>query len=193
MGADTFGDAAGKLVATTHEYDDSADSFKSLMKGVAPLISKVCKPQAHLYVCCDIDQFHFLRQLFNENGWQVFRTPLINVKQGGGRVPLPEHGPRRCYETILYAHRGGKRVTAIYPDVIETRGDENLGHGAQKPAALFEDLLRRSTGAGGRVVDPFAGTGTIFESAHLLRCAATGIELDPAYYGIAAKRIEELQ
>jgi hypothetical protein len=193
MDADSFGDGAGRLAGITHEYGDSLAGFERLMNDAALLFDRVAKPQAHLYVCCDIDQFHWLKDLFNVTGWKVFRTPLINVKSGGGRVPLPEHGPRRCYETILYAHRGGKRVTSIYPDVIETKGDDNLGHGAQKPVGLIVDLLRRSVRPGDRVLDPFCGTGTIFPAAHEVRVLATGVEREASYYGIAAKRIEELK
>lgn len=193
MGADDFGDGAGKLVAIDHQYDDSSDSFIRLMAECAPLLSRVAKASAHLYLCCDIDQFPWLKTLFGRNGWNVFRTPLINVKAGSGRVPLPEHGPRRQYETILYAYRGDKRVNAIYSDVIVSTGDENLGHGAQKPVALYQELLKRSVKAGDRVIDPFVGTGTLFPAAHSLQCAGTGIEREAAYYGIAVKRIEALE
>ena len=192
MGADDFGDAAGKMTGITHAYEDSLDSFKALMQCAAVCLDRVAKPAAHLYLCCDIDQFPFLKVLFSEiGGWNVFRTPLINVKEGG-RVPLPEHGPRRQYETILYAYRGGKQCTAIYPDVITTKGDENLGHGAQKPVELYVNLLKRSARPGDHVLDPFAGTGTIFPAAHALMLFATGIEMEAAYYGIGVKRIEGL-
>lgn len=191
MGADGFGDAAGKLTTITHEYSDSEESFQELMIASAIWFDRLAKPAAHLYLCCDIDQFGWLKELFGQK-WNVFRTPLLNIKAGGGRLPLPEHGPRRCYEIILYAYRGDKRVTAVYPDTVFTEGDDNLGHGAQKPVSLFTDLLKRSVRAGDKVLDPFAGTGTIFGAAHALRCLATGIEREANYYGIAAKRIEGL-
>jgi site-specific DNA-methyltransferase (adenine-specific) len=194
MGADTFGDGAGRLTGITHEYSDDEMSFRGLLSQVAEGIDRVAKPAAHLYLCCDIDQFPWLKDLFsNIGGWYVFRTPLINVKSGGGRVPLPEHGPRRCYETILYAFRGDKRCRSIYPDVITSSADDNLGHGAQKPVELYTDLLRRSVIPGDSVLDPFAGTGTIFPAAHGLKVRATGIELNPSYHGICVKRIEELK
>lgn len=195
MNAEDFGDGAGRFVAITHNYKDDIDSFFKLMHGFALGAARVAKPAAHMYVCCDIDQFHFLKQLLarpENGGWNVFRTPIINFKGTSGRVPLPDHGPRRCYELILYAHRGGRRTTAIYPDVIGTSGDANLGHGAQKPVALYTDLLKRSTRPGDRVLDPFAGTGTIFPAAHELRLFATGVEREAAYYGIALKRLAAL-
>jgi DNA modification methylase len=197
MDASDFGDSAGRMTAITHEYEDSEDSFRFLMKNALPGMSRLAKSSAHMYICCDIDQFVWLRDLINSGSvgpdWNAIRTPIINYKQGGGRVPLPEHGPRRSYELVLYAYRGGKRVTAIYPDVIESKGDDNLGHGAQKPVNLYTSLLVRSVRAGDRILDPFAGTGTIFPAAHALKCSAVGIEKDPSYYGIAIKRIEELK
>jgi DNA modification methylase len=193
MGADEFGDGAGKLVAIEHGYDDSKLSFQRLMVDAARGLDRVCKPEAHLYVCCDLDNFDWLRNLFRQyGGWSVFRTPIINEKVNSGRVPLPEHGPRRTYEIILYAFRGGKRVTGIYPDVMHTQGDEQLGHGAQKPIAMYADLLRRSARPGDRVLDPFAGTGTIFPAAHAHKVYATGIERDENSFGIAARRLAGL-
>jgi site-specific DNA-methyltransferase (adenine-specific) len=71
-------------------------------------------------------------------------------------------------------------------------GDEQLGHGAQKPVELFRNLLARSCRPGDTVLDPFAGSGTIFPAAHDLKVLATGIEMEPQYYGMCVKRIEEL-
>jgi DNA modification methylase len=126
-------------------------------------------------------------------GWYVHRTPLINYKLDGSRVPLPENGPQRKWELILYAIKGWRKVTRIYSDVIETRGDENLAHGAQKPVALFENLLKRSIRPGDTVLDPFGGTGTLFPAAHNLLVCATVIELDPVYAGTAAARLKGLK
>jgi DNA modification methylase/ParB-like chromosome segregation protein Spo0J len=192
MDAQDFGDGAGRLTAIDHQYEDSSESFRSLLAQAAPLISRVCKPAAALYCCCDLDQFFWLRDLFRAQGWYVFRTPLINVKSGSGRVPLPDYGPRRQYETVLFAYRGGKRTNALYSDVIISKGDEQLGHGAQKPVALFQDLLGRHCRPGDSVIDPFCGTGTIFVAAHALKVAATGIEQAVSYYGMAIKRLEDL-
>ena len=196
MGADQFGDGAGKVANSEHHYDDSYESFKALMdgpKGWCNLSYQVCKPQAHAYVFCDIDRFHELKSWMQQAGWYVFRTPLINHKMNSGRVPLPDRGPRRQYEIILYAIKGGKPVTHIYPDVISTSADENLTHGAQKPVALYQNLLQRSVKPGDRVFDAFAGSGTIFEAAHGYKCHAVGTELSPEYYGMSLARIKRLK
>ena len=193
MDAHKFGDGAGKLTGITHNYEDSKESWLELMTQFAPLSYSITKEQAHLYCFCDPDNFHHLRDLFTSAGWYVFRTPLINHKLNSGRVPLPEHGPRRQYETVLYAFKGKKKVTAIYSDVFSTNSDENLSHGAQKPVAVYENLLQRSVKPGDVILDPFAGTGPIFPAAHAFKCKAIGVEKNPEYYGLCLGRLETIR
>lgn len=202
MGADEFGDGGGKLAGTDHQYDDSKDSWVKLMAGGyveggsglgwCELAYLVAKPEAHAYVFCDFDNFHDLKFWMTRAGWDVFRTPLIAYKQNSGRVPRPEHGPRRQYELVLYAIKGGKKVNHIYPDVIPCQGDNNMGHGAQKPVALFQNLLQRSALPGDWVLDSFAGSGPLLEAAANCQCYSVLIEAVPAYYGMILKRAERL-
>lgn len=193
MGADSFGDGGdGRLANNTHHYKDDYESWHALMTQWCPLSFRVAKPQAHAYVFCDIDNFPTLRSLMREAGWYVFRTPFICTKPNSGRVPLPDEGPRRQYETILYAIKGHKKTTAIYPDVITTTADAGLQHGAQKPVALYEDLLRRSVRPGDDVLDCFGGSGTLLPAAHSHKVKATVLELNPEYYGICLNRAKTL-
>lgn len=192
--AQDFGDAGGRLVSQTHGYDDvGGEAWETLMLEFARQSWRVAKARAHAYVCCDIDKFHFLKNLMESFGWYVHRTPLINYKLDGSRVPLPENGPQRKWEMVLYAIKGWRKVTRIYSDVIETRGDENLSHGAQKPVELYANLLKRSVRPGDSVLDPFCGTGTVFVAAHGALVKATGIEISEVYAGIAAARLQALK
>ena len=192
MGADSFGDGAGKRTGIEHHYDDSLESWKILMEHWSKLAYAVCSLEAHAYIWCDFDRFHELKAFMPAAGWYVFRTPLIVNKTGNGRVPLPEHGPRRQYETCLYAIKGNKRTTHIYPDVITCGADPNEGHGATKPVALFQNLLQRSVNPGDKVLDCFAGSGPIFKAAHNLQCTATGLEISQEYYGMCLKRLQKM-
>lgn len=193
MGADSFGDGGGgRLANNEHHYKDDYDHWATIMRRWAPLSYRVTKPEAHAYVFCDLDNFHELKKMMQDAGWYVFRTPMICTKPNSGRVPLPEEGPRRQYEIILYAIKGHKRTTAIYPDVITTFADAGLQHGAQKPVALFENLLQRSVRPGDKVLDCFAGSGTIFPAANTFKCAAVGLELSSEYFGICLSRIADL-
>lgn len=193
MGAQDFGDGgSGRMQNSEHHYDDSLESFIALMKRWCPLAFKVAKPEAHAYVFCDIQNFPLLKQMMEAAGWYVFRTPMIAHKPNSGRVPLPDQGPRRQYETILYAIKGKKKTLCIKPDVISTTQDAATTHGAQKPVALYTDLLSRSVRPGDKIADFFSGSGTIFEAAHAMKCEAHGFEMNPEYFAIGLKRMQNL-
>ena len=194
MGADTFGDAGGKLASIEHRYADEAGLAMQLMREVAPLLYQRGRAQSHLYVWCDIDRFSDLKSIFADAGYWVHRTPLVNIKREGGRVPWPEHGPRRCYEIVLYGVKGKRPVTAIYRDVFESTLERDTdGHGAAKPVEAYVDLLKRSCRPGDTVLDCFAGTGTILAAAEQLKLRATAVEKDPTYYGQCLRRLETLK
>lgn len=192
MNADIFGNN-GHASRGGHEYDDDFSVFERCVRGLAEEALRIAKPQAHLYCFCDIDQFSYLRQLFTDYGWHVHRTPLIWHKPNDGRVPWIGCGPRRHYELILYAEKGGRPCTAVMPDVVSISSDVNLGHRAQKPVALYENLLSRSCRAGDNVLDPFGGSGPIVEAGHNLKIRVTYLERDPAFYGIALARKNNLK
>lgn len=192
MNADEFGDSGG-LAAGGHGYEDSATNFLQIMKVLAPESYRLAKPQAHLYLFCDIDWFHHLKQTFGDAGWQVFRTPLLWYKKSGMRAPWPEWGPQRKYETIMYAVKGKRPILKMLGDVLDYPPDANLGHAAQKPVALYADLLSRTCLPGQAVLDPFAGSGPILAAAHGMKVRATAIELDQASFGIAVSRLNKLK
>jgi DNA modification methylase len=192
ISADEYGDSGGRT-GGEHRYDDSPESWFKLMGPAVDAMARLAKPAAHAYIFCDIDMFHHLRGMMEGSGWECFRTPLIWVNPSAMRTPWPEHGPQRKWQMILFAIKGKRRVNQIYPDVINVPSDPNLGHQAQKPVALYSDLLRRSVRPGDSVLDPFCGTGTIYPACHEFKCKGTGIERDAAACGIASQRLKELK
>jgi ParB-like chromosome segregation protein Spo0J len=192
IGADEYGDSGG-MSNLPHGYADDPQEAATLFTRFAELSFLVAKPDAHLYMFCDIDWFCWLKDAFQRVGWKPFRTPLVWYKPLGMRAPWPQMGPQRKYELILYALKGSRTCNLLQGDVLTFPPDDNLGHAAQKPVALFADLLGRSCLPGDRVLDPFCGTGTILAAAHSLKLFATAIEKDQASYGIALKRLMGLK
>ena len=180
INAHKFGDNGGCAENLNHAYDDSPEAFQALMQRFAPISFQAAAPQAHLYCFCDIDNFPRLKALFALAGWTVFRTPLVVVKSGG-RVPLPNLGPRRQTEFVLFANKG-KRPQTAGPDWIISDRDKVLesDHGAKKSVGVYRDLLERSQlMPGDLVADFFCGSGPIFAAAHQLKLRAIGSELEP--------------
>ena len=195
MGATEFGDAGGRRDYVNHSYTDDSNSFKVLMAEFMRLSSVITKDEAHMYIFCDIDQFHNLKGWAEAAGWYVFRTPFVYYKRDATRVPLPDRGPRRAYELILYAIKGNKQVNQILNDVIEGVQDNSIEkmHGARKPISVYTNLLQRSVKAGDEVLDAFAGSGTLLPAAHSLLCKATLIEQEEEYYGLCLQRLKALR
>ena len=81
-------------------------------------------------------------------------------------------------------------LTAGRSDVIDIPSVRKPLHGAQKPVALYQDLLSRSANPGDRVLDPFGGTGPILVAANRLGLVATYIEQNENSFNIAQTRKE---
>lgn len=64
-------------------------------------------------------------------------------------------------------------------------------HPTVKPVALVADALLDCTARGDVVLDPFAGSGTIFLAAEKIGRVARGIEYEPAYVDVGIRRWQE--
>lgn len=80
-----------------------------------------------------------------------------------------------------------------YPKQVLEFGVVERGtvHPTQKPVPLFEYLIRTYTNEGDTVLDNCMGSGTTGVACKNLNRNFIGIELDPEYFKIAEKRINE--
>lgn len=185
MGADDFGTAG-----PGHDYVDDEETGLAIASCILREGFRLTKPEAHLYLFCDIDFFHRLRVRAANYGWTPFRTPLIWDKGGGaGHNPIPGQAIRRSYEVILFAYKGNRPALKMITDVIRDIPNVRQSiHAAEKPGRLFEHLLSRSCKPGDWVLDPCCGVGPVFEAGNALKLRCTGIELDKQFYSIADQR-----
>ena len=70
-------------------------------------------------------------------------------------------------------------------------GASGINHPCPKPVALMKWLVEGYTDPGEVVADPFMGSGTTGVACGHLRRKFIGIEIDPGYFDIACKRIED--
>jgi site-specific DNA-methyltransferase (adenine-specific) len=63
-------------------------------------------------------------------------------------------------------------------------------HPATFPEKLAYDLISSWTPKGGRIFDPFAGSGTTGLAAHKYGCDFVGTEIDPDYFKAAQERFD---
>ncbi len=174
-----------------HKYRDTAADVGLMMNTLARTSYNAAKKQAHAYVFCDFRRFLFLEDLFSAAGWQVWPRPIIWHKDVG-HIPAANYGPVANYECILFANKGEKPVQkAKATSVISfpvVKGEHKL-HAAEKPVALYGELMQRSCIPGDIVVDPFCGSGTIFPAATDLNLIAYGCDIDASAIGAAKERM----
>lgn len=75
---------------------------------------------------------------------------------------------------------------------IGATNPERVGHPTQKPLALMEWCITH-LGSPASVFDPFMGSGTTGVACSNLGLSFIGCEIDPRYFDIACRRIEDAQ
>ncbi len=69
--------------------------------------------------------------------------------------------------------------------------DDGRGHTCPKPLAFVKRLLSRFSLPDDTILDPFMGSGTTLVACQKLGRQGIGVELDPDYFEIACKRVDE--
>ena len=132
----------------------------------------------------------------------VFSTGGCN---NGTKNPVP-YNPQGIKETLKKNKYGGGKVgkahgaleksytqtTTNYPfKILKIPYEKATVHPTQKPVALMEYLIKTYTNEGETVLDFTMGSGTTGVACKNLDRNFIGIELDPDYFKIAEKRINE--
>lgn len=98
-----------------------------------------------------------------------------------------EHG-RQTEVCAFYpgaSHSWGKKRPS---DVIACPRTGNDHHPTEKPVELMMAVVSWTKGG---IIDPFMGSGTTLVACQKLGRQGTGIEIDPEYFAIACKRVDE--
>lgn len=85
------------------------------------------------------------------------------------------------------------RPVPVLPGVYRAMPPTQAGrrHQTEKPLALMRELVKICV-PGGRVLDPFCGSGTTLEAAVLEGYEAVGVEYSGHYAGVARERMQTL-
>ncbi len=189
IGADKMGKEA------QHHYQDDATYALKFCEMVFTEGFRLCKPQAILFMFCDVEHFVHLKNYASRMAWSVWRTPLIWHKGAeGGNAPWGRGGFIRTYEVLLFATKGGQELrnpggSDVFTFSRIARGAKR--HAAEKPVELLSHLVALACLPGASLLDPCAGSGSIIPAANKHRVAVTAIEKDEAYYTEAEARSKE--
>ena len=183
-----IGASDGWGTVTKHHYADSPAGTAQLLERSLPLLTRVAKAQAHLYLFFDLRQYELVTNVVAQAGWRVVPHPIVWAK-GQGIRPDGKRYPYRTYETILFAVKGDRLITNPGPDVVNVPPvfSRSRVFGADKPPELYKILLERSVTPGNRALDPFCGTGPVLVAAAQLGCRATAVDQNPEVIELAVE------
>ncbi len=97
-----------------------------------------------------------------------------------------------CWQPVLYYGKdpyGGQG--SMHDSFSSTEAAEKNGHPCPKPLRQMQWLVNRASKAGETVLDPFMGSGTTGVAAAGMGRRFIGIEIEPAYFDLACRRIEQ--
>jgi DNA modification methylase len=123
-----------------------------------------------------------------ERGW-VLRSPIVWTRTGAIPEPTAKDRPWRTYEMIFMFSKSPRYYfsrSALNKEediwTISARRRSNGGlHAAAYPEELVERCIQIGCPEGGRVLDPFAGTGTTLRVALRSGRSAVGIDLSEPF------------
>lgn len=82
----------------------------------------------------------------------------------------------------------GEPPGGCLPGVFRYANPQNRIHVTEKPLQLMRDLVKICV-PGGRILDPFCGSGTTVLAARLEGYEAVGVEVTDAYYKLGSDRV----
>ena len=94
------------------------------------------------------------------------------------------------WEGIYFGLKGKRKIRDYQRDVMIS-SQKGKRRAMEKPIDVLEQMILASTDEGDTVLDPFMGSGTTGGACKNLNRNFIGIELDPEYFKIAEKRINE--
>lgn len=108
---------------------------------------------------------------------------LMERKAGGYRTP----STAARLLSVIPADRHKVWFQQVWSGVT---GASTKDHPAPFPSELAERLVRMFSFVGDKVLDPFLGTGTTSAAAARWGRNSIGVEVDPHYFRMAARRVE---
>jgi len=152
---------------------------------------RVLKEKTHFYTFCNTNDLSMYLTTASEIGFK-FHNLITMIKNTG----MPNRWYLKNSELILFFRKGGAKPIndMTSRDYIHAKMPTKKGgklHITQKPLFVIEKLISNSSNEGDTVLDLFMGSGTTGVACMNTGRNFIGIELNPEYFEIAEKRIND--
>jgi len=203
----------------TQTYDDAFDDYPAFLGPRLEEARRLLRADGSLFVHLDPRESHYCKvQLDGIFGRASFMNEIIWAYDYGGRSR--SRWPAK-HDTILWYARDpanytfnydamdripymapglvtpekaarGKTPTSVWwMTIVATQGRERTGYPTQKPLRLVERIVKVHSRPGDRLLDFFAGSGTLGEAAAANGRDAVLIDNNPEAIAVMQRRLEK--
>ena len=201
----------------TSGWDDRFDDLPAFLAPRFEHARRVLKPDGSLFVHLDYREVHYVKVLLDRLfGRASFRNEIIWAYDYGARsktrwpakhdnILWYARDPRKytfnheAMDRIPYmapglvgpekAKRGKTPTDVWWHTIVSPCGREKTGYPTQKPVRLLERIIKVHTRPGDRVLDFFAGSGTLGEAALRHDRSAVLIDEHPEAIDVMKRRL----
>lgn len=179
--------------------NDSAEDMREVVDGALDAAVRVLCDDCCCCCCCcsggggPRPTFAWTAERMDRSGLQFFHAVVWDKSARGNGMGWRY---RRNYEFVMVAHKKlGKLSWAsesnAVPNIVRHAPPRERSHPNEKPVDMVADFIDWHTTAGDIILDPFMGSGTTGVAAVRLGRRFIGIEIEPRYFAIAKKRIQD--
>ncbi|MBP5545446.1 MAG: site-specific DNA-methyltransferase [Kiritimatiellae bacterium] len=185
-----------KVAERSYGYPDSFDDFSGFLQPRMVEAYRILKPDGSLFFHMDFREVHYCKVMLDTIfGRSSFINEIIWAYDYGARSKVKWSAK---HDNILWYAKDPKHYTFNYDDmpripymapglvgpekaargktptdvwwhtIVSPNGREKTGYATQKPRGVIDRIVRIHSKLGDLVMDFFAGSGTLGESAHSL-------------------------
>ena len=167
-------------------YEDTFDTYTTLLRTLAASMENVVAPSAHLMFWFSMLHYQTTYDALTAMGWTVNKVPLVWFKSDNtGILPDPSRGPRQIYETAFMAARGDRPIVRAVGNVVAHPVTKRI-HMSEKPIGMLRKFMEMFVDDSTRFLDPTAGSANAVRAADLNGAASVlGLELSEEFFNRA--------
>lgn len=201
----------------TKGYADSFSDYLAFLEPRLEEAHRLLKPDGSFFFHIDYREVHYCKVLLDSIfGRESFINEIVWAYDYGARATKrwsPKHDNILWYakdpENYTYryddidripymapglvgpekAERGKTPTDTWWNTIVSPNGREKTGYPTQKPLAIINRIIKVHSNPGGRVLDFFAGSGTIGESAARLGRSAVLVDSNVQAIEVMARRL----
>jgi site-specific DNA-methyltransferase (adenine-specific) len=185
----------GNANPATPIANDGADDMRRVVDGMLREAVRVLRADCCCCCCCGgggpSPTFAWVAERMDRDGLSFFHSVIWDKLNPGVGWRY-----RRQHEMVMVAHRSNGKLawaddTKKQPNIIAISKPRAGEHPNEKPVDLCARFIDLHTVADDMVLDPFMGSGTTGVAALMAGRRFIGIELDPAHFETACRRIAQ--